>query len=137
MQKPLWRIHRDFNYDGISPYAELGQTWSPMSVMKVKASDAETGATGKFVGVFGGGYDEVDDIQGKTRTATANQKGRGVYFIDMDTGRLLASIGSGSTFTYDTDVITTGVGKGMQWGCLLYTSPSPRDQRGSLMPSSA
>ena len=24
-----------------------------------------------------------------------------------------------------------------QWGCLLYTSPSPRDQRGSRMPSSA
>ena len=23
------------------------------------------------------------------------------------------------------------------WGCLLYTSPSPRDQRGSRMPSSA
>ena len=25
----------------------------------------------------------------------------------------------------------------MAWGCLLYTSPSPRDQRGSRMPSSA
>ena len=25
----------------------------------------------------------------------------------------------------------------MNWGCLLYTSPSPRDQRGSRMPSSA
>ena len=24
-----------------------------------------------------------------------------------------------------------------RWGCLLYTSPSPRDQRGSRMPSSA
>ena len=24
-----------------------------------------------------------------------------------------------------------------QWVCLLYTSPSPRDQRGSRMPSSA
>ena len=24
-----------------------------------------------------------------------------------------------------------------QWNCLLYTSPSPRDQRGSRMPSSA
>ena len=23
------------------------------------------------------------------------------------------------------------------WGCLLYTSPSPRDQRGTRMPSSA
>ena len=26
---------------------------------------------------------------------------------------------------------------GVWWGCLLYTSPSPRDQRGSRMPSSA
>ena len=26
---------------------------------------------------------------------------------------------------------------GRRWGCLLYTSPSPRDQRGSRMPSSA
>ena len=25
----------------------------------------------------------------------------------------------------------------LPWGCLLYTSPSPRDQRGSRMPSSA
>ena len=26
---------------------------------------------------------------------------------------------------------------GFNWACLLYTSPSPRDQRGSRMPSSA
>ena len=26
---------------------------------------------------------------------------------------------------------------GVNWICLLYTSPSPRDQRGSRMPSSA
>ena len=30
-----------------------------------------------------------------------------------------------------------GVGKGLPATCLLYTSPSPRDQRGSRMPSSA
>ena len=28
-------------------------------------------------------------------------------------------------------------GSGDRWLCLLYTSPSPRDQRGSRMPSSA
>ena len=28
-------------------------------------------------------------------------------------------------------------GAGLVWICLLYTSPSPRDQRGSRMPSSA
>ena len=27
--------------------------------------------------------------------------------------------------------------RAMAWTCLLYTSPSPRDQRGSRMPSSA
>ena len=30
-----------------------------------------------------------------------------------------------------------GGGEGRTKGCLLYTSPSPRDQRGSRMPSSA
>ena len=29
------------------------------------------------------------------------------------------------------------MGKESLWNCLLYTSPSPRDQRGSRMPSSA
>jgi len=32
---------------------------------------------------------------------------------------------------------STGSAYGIGWGCLLYTSPSPRDQRGSRMPSSA
>ena len=30
-----------------------------------------------------------------------------------------------------------GIDKGLDIFCLLYTSPSPRDQRGSRMPSSA
>ena len=32
---------------------------------------------------------------------------------------------------------TQGPGSPAMWTCLLYTSPSPRDQRGSRMPSSA
>ena len=35
-----------------------------------------------------------------------------------------------------TDFINANVSYGL-WGCLLYTSPSPRDQRGPRMPSSA
>ena len=35
------------------------------------------------------------------------------------------------------DAPQTGVSKPLLFGCLLYTSPSPRDQRGSRMPSSA
>ena len=35
----------------------------------------------------------------------------------------------------DTPIVATVIGEG--GSCLLYTSPSPRDQRGSRMPSSA
>ena len=42
---------------------------------------------------------------------------------------------------HDHTVLLTTDGKVFSWGfnnyCLLYTSPSPRDQRGSRMPSSA
>ena len=34
-------------------------------------------------------------------------------------------------------VLCAGVSFAIHWACLLYTSPSPRDQRGSRMPSSA
>ena len=34
-------------------------------------------------------------------------------------------------------VFDTEIGWEDLWDCLLYTSPSPRDQRGSRMPSSA
>ena len=50
---------------------------------------------------------------------------------------LTDSLPAGITYTADTASQgsydpTTGL-----WTCLLYTSPSPRDQRGSRMPSSA
>ena len=35
------------------------------------------------------------------------------------------------------DGLITAFGAGIDSACLLYTSPSPRDQRGSRMPSSA
>ena len=37
----------------------------------------------------------------------------------------------------DAIVITAGAGMGVDSGCLLYTSPSPRDTERSRMPSSA
>ena len=43
--------------------------------------------------------------------------------------RLLGGLGD--------DILTGGPGFDTLFGCLLYTSPSPRDQRGSRMPSSA
>ena len=57
--------------------------------------------------------------------------------------QLIPSVGYHS---YDEPILHFGLGKvdkidrmTVTWpgGCLLYTSPSPRDQRGSRMPSSA
>ena len=55
---------------------------------------------------------------------------RGVYKQSrfQDEGFYLHNISSSA---YSRDSL------GTNYGCLLYTSPSPRDQRGSRMPSSA
>ena len=38
---------------------------------------------------------------------------------------------------HEQNMALTGIGYARAKSCLLYTSPSPRDQRGSRMPSSA
>ena len=44
----------------------------------------------------------------------------------------------GITNNFDSEALATSLtGSGIDYGCLLYTSPSPRDQRGARMPSSA
>ena len=42
-----------------------------------------------------------------------------------------------SKFSEGSGLVIEGVKMGVNYGCLLYTSPSPRDQRGSRMPYSA
>ena len=56
-----------------------------------------------------------------------------------------SSVWFGAVLRGDTELITIGEGSNVQecsvlhtdMGCLLYTSPSPRDTRSSRMPSSA
>ena len=38
---------------------------------------------------------------------------------------------------FEPNIFARGLASGQSYTCLLYTSPSPRDQRGSRMPSSA
>ena len=60
------------------------------------------------------------------RTTGIAEAGAGIQFLSDGTLRILNSSVTNNT--------TTGQAAA---GCLLYTSPSPRDQRGSRMPSSA
>ena len=59
---------------------------------------------------------------------------RGIDRDGVERGQVLCAPGSitpHTTFEAEAYILTK------EEGCLLYTSPSPRDQRGSRMPSSA
>ena len=50
---------------------------------------------------------------------------------------LTAALGLAAESGEFTEVVKKIIFQGKPYNCLLYTSPSPRDQRGSRMPSSA
>ena len=73
-------------------------------------------------------------LSGDTPSITLAEPIKGLSFtLEAEPlGLLFATIASGLW------ILTTLYGMGyMRGNCLLYTSPSPRDQRGSRMPSSA
>ena len=56
--------------------------------------------------------------------------------VGMTKAQVVETMGpAGQTAAYETK--SGGVMEFLFYRCLLYTSPSPRDQRGSRMPSSA
>ena len=60
-------------------------------------------------------------------------------YIDKDTKRAYAKVRfSRNKFASEVlDDVKDGILRGISFGCLLYTSPSPRDRQKSRMPSSA
>ena len=54
-------------------------------------------------------------------------------YMQADTGTKMIHVGKNTKST----IISKGISADQSSNCLLYTSPSPRDQRGSRMPSSA
>ena len=58
-----------------------------------------------------------------------NEMGKGVFVEVTDEGKILIEVDGTKDFGPSSS--------GKSIICLLYTSPSPRDQRGSRMPSSA
>ena len=62
------------------------------------------------------------------------QEGSVVLHGEMDA---LENAGRQSATVYQNSILYTTLSPCHMCSCLLYTSPSPRDQRGSRMPSSA
>ena len=61
---------------------------------------------------------------------------RGDFMAQISEISIAEQACASATGSAKTDVLQRNGGT-VQWTCLLYTSPSPRDQRGSRMPSSA
>ena len=89
----------------------------------------------------------VIDVNGKNPTQVTNETYHlvngpawspdGQYIVARKHFTSRRSLGAGEMWMYHVDAEAAGAMAGVQLTCLLYTSPSPRDQRGSRMPSSA
>ena len=61
-----------------------------------------------------------------------------IWNINLKSHETYYMAGNKTCDEVESVIISIDTDSGIQgWGCLLYTSPSPRDQRGSRMPSSA
>ena len=74
---------------GEGEYTELGQTWSTVTLGKVRHSGSD-----KTVLIFGGGYDLDQDSVSVT---TEDDEGRSVYIADAETGARLWTAGQDAT----------------------------------------
>jgi len=80
--KLLWKVN-----SADTGFENLGQTWSTPSIVKV-----DIGGTERKVAIFGGGYDDGQDLVGYR----ADARGNAIYMVDAFTGELLWSAGNGS-----------------------------------------
>ena len=82
-------------------FDKMGQSWSPMTLAKVKWGDE--GKT-KVVLLFGGGYDTAEDNRDSRATSSI---GNAVYMIDPETGDLLWSASNTNADTKLTEMTSS------------------------------
>ena len=88
--KLLWRIK-----GGEGDFSAMGQSWSRMLLTTLKSG------SDKRVLIFGGGYDESEDVN-TTRIAG---KGNRVYVVDANSGQHIWSVGSGASGLNAADMV--------------------------------
>lgn len=69
----------------------IGQTWSSPVLARVKVNSSNQTSNQKFVLIFGGGYDSVEETAGWHATDTLGSK---IFMIDPLTGKTIWSAGS-------------------------------------------
>lgn len=113
----LWEFPREggsvgFDASGSFDYMDyMGETWSDPVIARVKVlvPGDPTGETyERWVAIFGGGYDPTGDPNSgsydATTTASTSRKGRALFMVDVQTGRVLAAQ------FYHHNALDTGLG---------------------------
>ena len=136
---------------GSGTWVQQGDTGGFTDTKKDVASQNYTGAySGSYTGGYTGGYTGAKNYAGNytgaknyagsyvgtsgySGTYTGTSGYSGTYSGDY-TGTYAADYSGYAGTSYSGDYTGSYTGS---YTCLLYTSPSPRDQRGSRMPSSA
>ena len=91
------------------------------------------------VGASASRFDAASKVTGATRYAGDDVPADALFAVTVFSGQSHARMTAMNTSAAESapGVITIVTAADVPVNCLLYTSPSPRDQRGSRMPSSA
>ena len=116
----------------------LKKRFGGLEAVNVDKFDLNENEITSLIGPNGAGKTTFFDLITRFQTADSGN----INFDGKNVTRLnsykLARLGMVRTFQLTRVFDRMSVYENMQFaGCLLYTSPSPRDQRGSRMPSSA
>ena len=79
----------------------------------------------------------LKDLNSRVSIVGSSEKARGILLGKNDLDPQIEFFDNLNDWEVGGEIFTSGDGGVLPKGCLLYTSPSPRDQRGSRMPSSA
>jgi type IV pilus assembly protein PilY1 len=103
---------------GEGDYAQMGQTWSPPTLTKMRI-----GTQSYNVMIVGGGY---DDSQDDRALRSADSQGNAIYIINADTGEALYTIGDNADGDSAADLVMAD----MQYAIPGRVSSIDRDQDG-------
>jgi len=84
-------------------WSSIGQTWSKPTVSYIRGYS-------KPVLIFGGGYDTCEDTDSQTR-CTGPRKGANIWFVDADTGNIIAIYPTNYSAPGDITTVTDDAGK--------------------------
>jgi hypothetical protein len=88
----LWEMTDDCAVDAttcIANTSPMGETWSRPVLGRIRIGNAGGGKEDRFVAIFGGGFDPGFVPGTEVRSTDATVRGRAIYIVDIETGRIL------------------------------------------------